>query len=773
MARLAAGSQGRTEADVQADVRAFLLQAPLELTDEQVIDVTLEAQAGGGRRIDVEAGCAVIEVKKSLASKTVVERAIDQLARYVAHRTEERGQRYVGVLTDGQSWTLFRLEPGGPTLTEVSRLKLRSGGDAARLAAWLEPVLATKDKIRPTPREILRHLGATSPAAQLDLADLRALYAACRLDPEVQLKRQLWARLLLSALGTNFEDSDELFVTHTYLVLVAELLAHRVIGLPTDPGERGFVAVLEGQRFAVSGLHGVVEADFFDWPATVDKGHPIIAAIARRLSTFDWSQVDRDVLKALYQSIIDEPTRRKLGEYYTPDWLAQKMVQEQFNDPLTERLLDPACGSGTFLFWAVRRAMAAYDAAGLPAAEALVRVVNHVQGMDLHPVAVTLARVTYLLALTPARIAERADDLTVPVFLGDSVRWGHDGVHLDAHGMTVRTSDELELLEDELHFPEGVLEEPARFDRLVAALADKATRRKRNSKPPSIEGLLNRHKVLGAADRYAVRAAFEKLCRLHDVRRDHVWSYYIRNRARPLSFTRPELQADVLIGNPPWLAYRSMPSQLQLIYRALAEQRGLWAGGKVATQQDLSDLFVVRAVEQYLKPGGRFSFVMPYSALSRRQFAGFRSGKWSAGQTAARFELAEEFSRVKPPLFPVPACVVSGATSTTPEPLQPRARAGAAAFLASTSTGPQLPSICTTHPPMSPSLWMFATRPTAFASPTARRFIRGRSLWSSGDPLAHWVCRQAASRSVASDPRMRSRHGRIWPRSRASWRRSS
>ena len=42
--------------------------------------------------------------------------------------------------------------------------------------------------------------------------------------------------------------------------------------------------------------------------------------------------------------------------------------------------------------------------------------------MDLHPVAVTLARVTYLLALTPDRLSDR-DDLTVPVFLGDSVRW--------------------------------------------------------------------------------------------------------------------------------------------------------------------------------------------------------------------------------------------------------------------------------------------------------------------------------------------------------------
>jgi hypothetical protein len=288
----------------------------------------------------------------------------------------------------------------------------------------------------------------------------------------------------------------------------------------------------------------------------------------------------------------------------------------------------------------------------------------------LHPVAVTLARVSYLLALTPERLADR-DELTVPVFLGDSVRWEHDDIRLSDGGITVRTSDELELVEDELHFPEAVVEEPARFDRLVADLAARAAKRKRGTKPPSVEGILNRHRVVGEADRDAVTTVFHKLCRLHDGRRDHLWSYYIRNRARPLVFTRPERRADVLVGNPPWLAFRSMSEQLQERYRSLAEQRGLWAGGKVATHQDLSDLFVVRAVELYLRRGGRFAFVMPFAVLSRRQFTGFRTGEWMADGHGALAQLRqpEEFARVKPPPFQVPACVISGVKAQSASPL--------------------------------------------------------------------------------------------------------
>jgi len=234
--RLAAGSVGRTEADIQSDVRKFLLDADLDLDGADLHDVLLEVQAGGGRRIDVEAGTAAIEVKKSLASPRVVEAARAQLAGYVRQRTEETGQRYVGILTDGATWILHHLLLDG-TLTEVSRFVLASGGESDRLAAYLEAVLATTQQIRPTPREIVAQLGATSPGFQLDLADLRELYDACKSDPEVQLKRELWARLLFAALGTNFEATDELFVTHTYLVLTAELLAHEVAGVPTDtPG---------------------------------------------------------------------------------------------------------------------------------------------------------------------------------------------------------------------------------------------------------------------------------------------------------------------------------------------------------------------------------------------------------------------------------------------------------------------------------------------------------------------------------------------------------
>jgi SAM-dependent methyltransferase len=665
-----ADRKGVTEADIQSDVRALLLYGGLDLEEKDL--VVLEAQVGGGRRIDVEIGATAIEVKKSLASDDAHANAADQLAGYLRTRTAETGQRYAGILTDGVLWELYHLAADGAAVANSLRLRGESA-DTEALTVWIEGVLATAQGISPMPNEIHRRLGARSSSFALDFIDLREIYAQHKHDTEVALKRELWSRLLSSALGTHFPDTDELFVLHTYLVISAELIAHTAVGLPVvgQPPR----ALLTGEVFRSAQLGGVVEADFFDWPADTELGQRFIRELARRIARFDWSNVDHDVLKALYESVIDAETRKQLGEYYTPDWLAEGMVAATVTVPLEQRVLDPACGSGTFLFWAVRRYLAAADAAGRSNEEAITGLVSHVAGIDLHPVAVALARVTYVLAIGGDRLQGQRPPFSVPVYLGDSVRWEQDETLLAKGGITIYTTDGAELFDRELHFPERVVSDAGRFDQLVAELADRASKRAPASGIPKIDAILNRL-AIRPEDGNDVRAAFRALCDLHDQGRNHIWGYYVRNLARPLWFTQPDNRVDVLVGNPPWLAYRFMPDHMQQLYRAFSEQRGMWAGGKVSTHQDLSDLFVVRCVEHYLRGGGRFAFVMPAAALSRRQFVGFRTGSYEAlgVATAVDFDTPWDLRGVSPDIFPVPASVVFGKRAGTPRALPQEAR---------------------------------------------------------------------------------------------------
>jgi hypothetical protein len=656
--RLADRDRVRSEATVQSDIRQLLLTGGLGLA-EQDLDVDLETPVPGQRRIDIEVGFTVIEVKKDLRKPSVVTKAVEQLAGYVADRTEQTGQRYVGILTDGAVWRAYHAR--GRELAEATRFELKSSRQGlVPLLTWLEGVLAVRTGVPPTPREIVARLGAASASHALDRAALAALYAEHQETPTVQLKRQLWSRLLRSALGTQFTDSDELFIEHTLLVNSADIIAHLVLDLDVTSIQPA--TLLMGQYFTQAHIYGVVEEDFFDWVLEVPGGASFVRTLARRLARFDWTNVEHDVLKVLYESVIGAETRRRLGEYYTPDWLAEQVVAGSVPDPLNQRVLDPSCGSGTFLFHAVRRYLAAAGEAGRPLAATLEELTGKVLGIDLHPVAVALARVTYLLAIGRERLTDASrGPITVPVYLGDSIQWTQRTDLFSEGQLLIPTGAGDQLFEDELRFPDHLLANAGWFDRLIEELASLAIKPRDRGTIPSLHAVFRRMAV-PEADQPAITATFGVLCRLYDEGRDHIWSYYIRNLVRPIWLGREENRVDALVGNPPWLSYRNMPKDMQRVFQQMSASRGLWHGRDVATHQDLSALFVARAVEQYLKADGAFSFVMPNAALDRGYYKGFRAGMYAdpAEVTTVAFTGSWDLRRLRPHFFPRGSAVVFG-----------------------------------------------------------------------------------------------------------------
>lgn len=655
--RLAQRTDGRTEADIQSDVRALLLWGGLDLDDS---DVHLEAPVEGQRRIDIETGSAVIETKRALRRGSTLADAEEQLSGYLSSRQREHGSRYAGILTDGRDWLSYHLSPDG-ALVRVSEFRSQGASSAEALGVWLEGILATRESVLPTPLEVARRLGAGSSASQLDLSELSEIYRKFDHLSTVRVKKELWGRLLTVAFGSKFDASDVLFVRHTYLTVVAELIAHAVLGFDLRHESSDPDALLRGTRFHEARIVGVVESDFFDWVLEIPEGRVWASQLAKRIARFEWVGVDHDVLKLLYESVIDAATRHGLGEYYTPDWLASSILEESFTDPLTQRLADVACGSGTFLFHAVRSATVACKSDGMSNTAALDSVTSRIFGVDVHPVAVTLARVTYMLALGADLLQGDRGELAIPVYLGDAVQYKNQRNVLSEDGLSIFTSDGAQLIDSELKFPPGVVNDPTRFDYLVEEMALKASNREPGSQHPSMRGTFNRFGV-SPEDREVLETTFQVLCRLHDEGRNHIWGYYVRNAARPLWLARPENRVDVLVGNPPWLAYNYMPVELQESFRRLASSRGLWPAARLVTKQDLSGLFAVRAIEQYLKLGGNFAFVMPRSSLDRPTYAAFRTGSWQSDSSTAfaKFDTPWDLSAVSPSPFPVPSCVVFG-----------------------------------------------------------------------------------------------------------------
>lgn len=118
-----------------------------------------------------------------------------------------------------------------------------------------------------------------------------------------------------------------------------------------------------------------------------------------RLNAYDFAGLSEEILGDIYQQFLPVQKRKQLGEYYTPttivDWILEHTVQAHG----IGNVLDPSCGSGSFLVRYAHWRLA--DAARRNLDRALVRqeVQEEVWGFDLNPFAafVSLFQVTWAL----------------------------------------------------------------------------------------------------------------------------------------------------------------------------------------------------------------------------------------------------------------------------------------------------------------------------------------------------------------------------------------
>jgi SAM-dependent methyltransferase len=386
--------------------------------------------------------------------------------------------------------------------------------------------------------------------------------------------------------------------------------------------------------------------------AKVETGKSLVSQLQQRVKRFRIGEVDL-VLKILYESLIDPEQRHDLGEYYTPDWLAARICDAAIDDPVSHRVLDPACGSGGFLFHAVRRFIVAARAAGVRPENLARQTVQRVVGMDIHPVAVIIARVTYLLALGRDVLETRRGDLSVPVYLGDALQWsvkstlGHEELEVF---VPPSKKDEAPTV---LRFPVAVAEDPSLFDSVIAELLQAS---ERGAPASAVEATLGRRGSIGEADLKTLIEAYRELRKLRMADRNHVWGYVARNITRPVWLSRSAGRFDRVIGNPPWLSFRDMSDEMQAKARAGMDSYDIWVGGRHATHQDLSGYFFARCADLYLHRGGRIAFLMPLAAMTRGQFEKFRTGSFR-GATVT-FTDAWVFDERVFELFKVPACAL-------------------------------------------------------------------------------------------------------------------
>jgi SAM-dependent methyltransferase len=124
------------------------------------------------------------------------------------------------------------------------------------------------------------------------------------------------------------------------------------------------------------------------------------------LKEFDFSSMGSDFLGRVYEKLIPPPERKRLGQFYTPPDVAELIVS------LTVRsgddvVLDPGCGSGTFLVKAYRRLAELKGVARVGGAlgEAVHReVLSQLYGVDINQFPAHLSVINLVIQNPAARV---------------------------------------------------------------------------------------------------------------------------------------------------------------------------------------------------------------------------------------------------------------------------------------------------------------------------------------------------------------------------------
>ncbi len=516
------------------------------------------------------------------------ESAYQQLERYIlAERKRERlylddedeqNISWLGIVTDGSKWWAWEWPSygKGDYVTDSSTWKGRTlTKDNITLLAKLFDREVGKEWAPSDPTEIFKN----------SLESLTTLYEEKCDERDVITQRELWLRQLrISGTDPATGHEDKLFILHTLLIAVSTKISEAYGNADRRYG-------------------------FTSWVKKTDW----LRELGNIINKYNWKQQTGDVLRAMYMGLVDQKDRHIYGEYYTPDWLAEKMCLDIIDDKYIKNLvlcktggvMDPACGSGTFLYHVVRRIAESEPVrqATMTDRDITDMIVSNLYGIDIHPVAVAMAKANVLRAL-PEKPSE-----PLRIYQGDSLQTGRADAQerLDEPGRMFSVTSRLGV---EIRFPMSWVALPD-FDNMMHRFACAAVRG--NPLPPGIDNDIDEQ------SRAVLCTAFNTLTNVCRMEGNDVWAWYIINQSSI------QLLADKvsrIIANPPWVRLSTIqdPTRKREM-ESLARDLGLWAGGKNATGFNIAALFVVQCKTLYGRDDMVSGWVLPDTAM--------RGGNWT------------------------------------------------------------------------------------------------------------------------------------------------
>ena len=452
--------------------------------------------------------------------------------------------------------------------------------------------------------------------------------------------------------GVDYKADPQayVFALSTYIALVAKvcavysLAAQSEAVLNPSPSPKSFLKnVEEGDYFRMYGIENMLGTDFFSWylgdDITDDLTHPL-GMLLERLRTIDFDVTRknpksvRDLFKGLYMGFTPAPMRHALGEYYTPDWLAAHVIDTAGWTP-SQSLLDPTCGSGTFILEGLRRRLETASE------ETTAReLLAGLYGFDLNPLAVLTAKASIVVFLSER--FDQDDPVLLPVFLADAINTADPTDGVFRHSILTEKGERSFSIPEELAVSSDFF---SIMDQLRLCIdSDLEPKRILSSLRNFSSAVLNLSKQ--SSDIFE-----QTITDLVDLHRNHwngIWCLILFDRIEAGCVK----DVDLVAGNPPWVKWSNLPRPYAEFIKPICDRMDIfsedsWVGG---IQSDISTVVTYHSLERFVAIGGSLAFLITGTVFKNESSQGFRRWKLrtQAGDEPMTVAVVEDYGPLRP-----------------------------------------------------------------------------------------------------------------------------
>lgn len=596
----------------------------------------------------------VFEIKVDLSRE--IKDAEEKLKKYFQALYErDPDKKYIGIATDVITFRAYKpiienLEVN--KIEEISTIDISKVSDKEAVL-WLDSFIFSEPKILPNAGDLKIRFGSGSPTYAIAIDELGKLWDEVKTCDDVKLKFDLWNKNMEIVYGSKPELKA--FLDHTYLITLIKLMIYLRLSEDEIIEENKIEKALSGEYFTFYGITNLIEEDFFTWvlhPKIIHETSFFACKLGEELRRYDFSEVKEDFFKEIYQEIVEKGQRHRIGEYYTPEWLSEVTLREALKlwNKEYPKILDPACGSGTFLCNVIRL----FKDSTLKKEQILDFILDNVVGVDINPLAVIIAKANYLLALGDLLFLGK--EIRIPIYMADSIKYPE---------VTRTLSGNIDTLEYKIHdralwVPLDVAKDSIKLSKVMdginAAINLYRVDTEKN-KDKCINLFENRASFLGEDEFNILKQTLEVILTLIDQKLDSIWIFILGNIYVPVALS--EAKFDIIVGNPPWIAMRYIENrEYQELVKEDVFRYDLLDKGQdeLFTHMEVASLFFCKCADVYLKDKGIMAFVMPRSVLTMAfQHKKFKNFKNPIFKLKTILDLENSA-----PVFKVPSCALIG-----------------------------------------------------------------------------------------------------------------